>query len=549
MAADPQEIIRRQQELASLRSPWESQWQEVAELVRPVEAQFFGVNTPGRRVNTNTFDSAAAVAADNLAAGLWGSITNSANEWFQLKHAEDELNDVEEVKAWLGDVSKKMRNAFQARGGMFYARVIELYQDLVTFGIGNFYNEERVGERRILFQRVAMAESFPAENAELEIDTMHRRFRYTARQARQRWGDRLSDRVRDAAEKTPSREFEFIHAVYPREDYNPRAALSPQGKRFASCWIEVEGAKLLHEGGYRMFPFQVPRWARASSGVYGYGPALLALADIKMLNSMSKTTIIAAQKAADPPILAPDEASVKGIRTSPGAIMYGGIDPATGNRMFQPFISGARVEISLEMENQRRQAIKDAFLFALLMMSGAPDRTATEVLQQKEEQVRLMGPYLGRLQTELLDPLIDNVFDVMFRAGAFAPPPDVLLQYPGIRVEYVSPLARAQKAAEGAAIMRTLEAIGPLATVKPEIFDNIDGDQTARTLADSFGMSSKLLVDPRKVEQIRQQRAQLQQAQLVAQAAAPARDAATALKTLSDVGAAQRQAAEPGAAA
>lgn len=542
MAADPLEIICRQERLAAARAPFEAQWQEVAELVRPIEANFFGSPgslAVGRRLNQQTYDSTPAVAADNLAASLWGGITNSANEWFQLKHQDDALNEVEEVKTWLGDCGKTMRNAFAARGGMFYARVIEVYQDTVCFGHSNHYVEEQVGQRRIRFARRPVAECFAAENSDDEVDSNFRKFSYTARQAVQRWGARVSQKVAETAAKDPDRSFEFIHAVYPREDYKPGASLAPEGKRFASCWVELEGKKLLAESGYAMFPYQVPRWSRAATGTYGYGPAMLALADMKTLQAQNKTSLIAAQKAADPPILAPDEFAARGVRTSPGGYMYGGMD-SMGNQLLKPFISGARVEITLEMLEQRRQAIKDAFLFSLLMLVGMPNRTATEVLAQQEEKIRLMGPYLGRLQAELLDPLIDLVFDIMFRAGAFPPPPEILLQYPGIRIDYVSPLARAQKAAEGASIVRTLEASAPIGAIKPEIYDNLDGDKTFRTLADAFGMSSKLLVDPRTVAKIRQQRQQMQQMQLAAQMAQPAQQAAGAVKALADAGASAR---------
>ena len=46
---------------------------------------------------------------------------------------------------------------------------------------------------------------------------------------------------------------------------------------------------------------------KASGEVYGRGLGEAVLADVKMLNRMDRTTIRAAEKMADPPLLAPPE--------------------------------------------------------------------------------------------------------------------------------------------------------------------------------------------------------------------------------------------------
>jgi hypothetical protein len=67
------------------------------------------------------------------------------------------------------------------------------------------------------------------------------------------------------------------------------------------------------------------------------------------------------------------------------------------------------------MEEQRRGAIRDAFYVNQLMMQSGPQMTATEVVQRNEEKMRLLGPVLGRLQSELLRPLIDRTFAILLR--------------------------------------------------------------------------------------------------------------------------------------
>ena len=531
----PDTLIRRQESLAADRGVWEQHWQEVAELVRPMRAEFTGRVTPGSKRTDKIYDATAGVAADNLASGLWGLATNGGTEWFALRHQDDAINSDSEVASWLDDCTKRMRAVFNANGQQFYAQADEFIGDLVSFGTAVYYEDELPGQNRIRFCTRHLAECFVAENENDQIDTMYRRFEFTARQAVRKWGDKVPADIRRAAEKEPDRKFPFLHAVFPRDDYDARAVLSARGKRFVSVYVAIEGKAVLAEGGYYEFPYQVARWSKASRGLYGDSPAMLALPDIKMLNQMSKTTLIGAQKQVDPPILAPDEGVLRGIRTAPGQPIYGAIDQQ-GRVLVQPFQTGGKINLGFQLEEQRRTAIREAFFYSLMMLAGGPPgspsyRTAYEVMVQNEERMRVMGPQLARLQSEFLDPLITRVFAIMFRANAFAPPPPIMAQYPGLDIEYVSPLARAQKAQRGGATVRAIQAVMPLAQTDPGVMDNFDTDFIVRDLADAYGMPAKGLRDPREVAKVRQQRVQSQNMLTAAQNAAPV---AGAIKSLAD---------------
>jgi hypothetical protein len=494
------DLIRRQEALAGERATLDTLWQEIAELMKPLRADFTFQRVPGDKRTQKVFDATAGLAADNLAAGLWGMITNAANDWFTLRSDLPESEEAQETKEWLDDVTRRMQGAFAANGQRFYARVLELYADLVTFGTGVFYSEEDAATGRVHYSCRHLAECFIAENERDEVDTVFRRFSFTARQAHKRWGDKCHASLLRALEKEPDRRFSFLHAVMPREDV-AQGRFDRAGMAFASFYIDVENRLLLSEGGYHDFPYQVPRWSTASRGLYGDSPAMLALPDVKMLNAMSKTTIVAAQKAVDPPLLAVDEVAVRGLRTHPGGIIYGGLDE-NGRRRYEPLHGNGNVGLGLELEEQRREAVRQAFYFSLLQMVQQPNQTATEVLARQEEKLRLMGPHLGRIQAEFLDPLIRRQFGIMRRANLLPAPPKQLRQH-GIRIEYVSPLARAQRAGEGAAIVRALESLAPLGAIKPEIYDNIDSDAAARLLAQSFGVPNNLLRTPAAVKKLR----------------------------------------------
>ncbi|MEY3811700.1 MAG: Pelagibacter phage [Pseudomonadota bacterium] len=236
---------------------------------------------------------------------------------------------------------------------------------------------------------------------------------------------------------------------------------------------------------------------------------MTALPDVKMLNEMSKTTIKAAQKQVDPPLLVPDDGFILPVRTVPGGLNF--YRAGTRDRI-EPLNIGANNPLGLNMEEQRRNAIRDTFYVNQLMMQSGPQMTATEVVQRNEEKMRLLGPVLGRLQSELLRPLIDRTFAILLRKKLFKPAPDFLSGV-DIQIEYVSPLAKAQRSSELQSIMRAIEIFGSLAQVSP-VFDHINIDNLVTHLADIVGVPAKVLNSKAEVNAIRQQKQQQQDQQM-----------------------------------
>lgn len=541
MASDSRadDLTKRYTGLKSKRAVLETHWQEVTDYMAPWRTDFIRATTPGQKRGQFLLDGTAMLASANLGAGLWGMLTNSAQQWFTLRSQIDELNDDYQVKQWLSDAEAAKRNEFASNGQAFYNKISEFYLDLVIYGTAIFYVEELPGGE-ILFSNRSLFECVIDENAKEQVDTVIRSFKLTARQALQKWPKDVSEKIRKAAQSEPDKEFDFLHAVLPREDFLP-GRFDVKGKPVASLYIEMEERKVVEEKGYRIFPFPVCRWSRIANTPYGAGPGMYALPDAKMLQVMSGTALDAAEMSAKPMILAPDEMGFRGIRQRPGEIIYGGMN-AQGQRMYDLMQNGANHGLTETMLERVRIAIREAFHASLLMMVDRANMTATEVIQREQEKMRLLGPHMGRVTTELHDPLMDIVFDIMARNGRFPEPPDVLKQYPDLKVEYVSPMARAQRSSEAMAIDRTLQSITPLIQVNPEVLDNFDIDEMARTYADINGVPAKVMKDPKAVQQSREQRAQAQQAQ---QSAAVMPEMAGAMKdmALTEKAAAEAQAA------
>jgi hypothetical protein len=200
--------------------------------------------------------------------------------------------------------------------------------------------------------------------------------------------------------------------------------------------------------------------------------------------------------------------------------------------------TGARVDIGMDMMEQRRRVINDAFLITLFqILVETPSMTATEVLQRSQEKGALLAPTVGRQQSETLGPLIEREIAILARQGLLPPLPDILLEAEGeYDIEYVSPLSRAMKAEEGVGILRTLEMVQPIAAVDPGVMDNFDGDVITRLLADTNGAPTKILRSQDQIAALRDQRAQQQALQSGLAAAPQAADAALKVAQIADMG-------------
>jgi hypothetical protein len=522
-------LLSRYEKLEGQRQNWETHWQEVADYMQPRKADVTKQRARGDKRMEQVFDSSPIQAVELLSASLHGMMTNPSTPWFTLRFKDEDIDNEDEAKIWLESATEVMYTAFNRSN--FQQEIFELYHDLITFGTAAMFIEED-DEDIIKFSTRHINEVFIAENDKGRIDTIYRRFNISARAAMQKFGEAVSSDVQSAFKKDPYKEVEILHAVYPRSDFNPNKK-DKKNMPFESVYIEFKNGNELSVSGFREFPFVVPRYLKASNEIYGRSPAMTALPDVKMLNEMCKTTIKAAQKQVDPPLLVPDDGFLLPVRTVPGGLNF--YRSGTRDRI-EPLNIGANNPLGLNMEEQRRDAIRAVFYVNQLQLQQGPQMTATEVIQRNEEKMRLLGPVLGRLQSELLKPLIDRVFAILLRNNMLPQAPE-FLSGRDIEIEYVSPLAKAQKSTELQSIMRAIEILGSLANVAP-VFDYVNFDNLVKHLADIVGMPQKLLKSQNEVnaqrQQAAQQQEQMQQMQQLQQAAKAGGDIAPLAKALPD---------------
>ena len=499
------EHVKRFDYLKSRRDNWDTHYQELADYMLPRKADIVKKRSRGEKRMELIYDGTALQSIDLMAAFLHGMLTSGASPWFHLDVKDEMINRDDDVREWLQDTSMRMMQAFQRSN--FETEVHEAYVDLVVFGTACMFCE--MDRKNLRFSTRHISEYYVQEDQYGMVNTVYRLYKMTANQAVDRFGlERVGDFIRKKHEKNGDEEVEILHAVMPRTD---RDVTSPDNLNmpFMSVYVCKATGMEISQGGFEELPYVVPRFLKATGEVMGRSPAMTALPDVKMLNLMSKTIIQAAQKQIDPPLLVPDDGFLLPIRTQPGGLNFfrsGSRDTIT------PLNTGANIPIGLNMEEQRRAAIRQAFYVDQILTAGSPQMTATEVIQRQEERMRVIGPVLGRLMNEMLRPLIDRVFALMLRNDLLAPAPEIL-QGRDIDIEYVSPLARAQKSSSLNNTMRALEILLPLAQSLP-VGDHLDPDGLVRHVTDSLGVPKSTLRTQREVNDTREARAQAEAEQL-----------------------------------
>lgn len=497
MSPTPQQLILHCNRLKAERAAVERQWREIAAYMRPQHLPALLGESSGPRRSVLLLDSTARLAVEGFAAGIYGMMTNPANRWFALKLADEELNGFDPVRDWLYEAETRLLASFGPQASRFYAVLPALFADLACFGTAVFYSGEIPGTGRFNDSVRPLTECLVAENAHGDIDTVYRRFTLTPRQAVDMFGAGVSARVRKAAEANALDRVAFLHAVLPNAD-PAQAATRP----FTSVYVEEDNAAIVGQGSYFEMPYQVPRWSQAAGEAYGRGIGDQVLPDVRLLVRMEETVLRAAELMADPPMAVPDKGLARGAHTRPGGITYGALDH-DGQLRIKPIYTGANPSMAVELIEQRRQAVRDAFQVSLMQLSGSPNMTATEFMARHEEKLRLLGPNLGRIQSEFLSPLIQRRFGLMLRAGRLPDPP-AEIRGQELRVEYVSPLARAQMASEAQAVGRLYDSISPVAAVSPAVVDNIDHDEAVQVLGRGWAVPARIMRGADQVRALRQ---------------------------------------------
>lgn len=501
MPAHAENILAKFNTLRSRHMEWEERWQDISDFLIPRHGEFTGARRRGQNIQEQIFDKTGQRALQKAAAGLFSRASNPSTQWFFMGVDDPALiEDDPEAQEHLITIQRRMASVINKQ---LSNNLFQVYKVVLSLGTTALFIEE--DSLKILKGVVfPLKDIFIAENHMGEVDTVYRRFEMTARQATQKWDiEKLSPDIRKAAVDTPEKVFSFIHVVMPRAD----AIKDKKGNLnmpFASIWMQLGNKTILEEGGYNEMPYMVPRIDLVDGETYGRGPGDEALEDIKTVNAMVALILDAANMSIRPPMDVPDNAYITPFRLTPAALNY---NQEPGQKASPITTFTGDINITFNILEERRAAIRESFFNDQLTLLNQPNMTATEVLERVNQNMFLLGPWLTRLEKELFEPMIDRVFGIMQRKGMFPPVPESLSNQE-LRIIYDSPLARAQRNQDVAAIDDMTLYAANASQLNGGVLDNFDFDKMARRRSEIKGLPLDLLFSPDEVGETRELQAQ-----------------------------------------
>jgi len=428
------------------------------------------------------YDATAADAAEQLAASLLAELTPPWSRWFGLAPARPLADSPEGLAA--AAALEHAADTLQAHldRSNFAVEMAQAFLDLVITGTGVLMVEEApIGEASALrFGAVPTRTAVLEEGPDGRLSHVFRVARLTAAQLRDRFPQaELPPELVQAAEDDAPAPHELLEAIWPENGQVRYAALMPDGG----------GApRLLHSGRFVESPCIAFRWLKVPGETYGRGPVMKALPDIRTANKVVELVLKNASIAATGIWQAEDDGVLNPatIQLVPGAI----IPKAPGSAGLTPLAAPGNFDVSQLVLQDLRARIRTALLVDQLAPMQTPNVTATAVLEHSAQTARLLGATYGRLQTELLTPLITRVLAILRRRGEIPP---IHLDGREVVLRYASPLARVQGRADAANTLLFLQAVG---SIGGSAAAQIDAVAATRWLARTLGAPAEVLVPP-----------------------------------------------------
>lgn len=525
-----QRLLKRKTALWNERSSWISHYREISDYILPRSGRYFESDrNRGDKRHNNIYDSTGTRALRVLAAGMMAGMTSPARPWFRLATPDPDLMQYDPVKLWLNKCAQIMREIY-ARSNT-YRSLHMLYEELGAFGTAVTIIRPDFNDV-IRHYPLTCGEYAIASSARGEVNTIYREVPMTIAQVVEQFGlDNVSKNVKNQYDRNNLDQWiTVMHAIEPRKEkdreYGKRDA---KNMPFKSCYFELagEGDELLSESGYKEFPALAPRWSVSGGDIYGNGPAMEALGDIRQLQHEQLRKAQGIDYQTKPPLQMPLSMKNSEYDSLPGGVAW--IDPSSPNgeikTQFQVNLNLQHLLMDIQDVRERINGTFYADLFLMMANDTRSGITATEVAERHEEKLLMLGPVLERLHNEMLSPMIEVTFAQMLEAG-IAPPPPKELQGMDLNIEFVSTLAQAQRAIGVGSVDRLLGTVGSVAQMKPEVLDKVNADEIVDMYADMLGVDPRLIVGDEQVAIIRQERAAQQQQAMAAQKMAAMTDAA-----------------------
>ena len=486
---------------------WHDQLTDAYEYFLP-QRNLFNTENTGQKKMDRIFDATSLIAIQQGASKLQENIAPIWSRWAAFQPTDEIVRLVEtgefdvseeDIRANLDEQCDLVFDYINRSN--FHTQFYEAALDLLV-GTATMKIEETDDETNpICFNTIPQKGIAFEEGPYGTVETHWRRFEVKARLLERMWrGFEASQKIRNMIENSPNTEVRVSEGV----------VFDPKSKRYYGClWVADENQFSWTEDFGESSPWVTGRYTKVAGEIRGRGPAMQSLPDVRSLNKAKEFVL---QKAAID-LAGMYTATDDGVTNpynmviAPGVVIPVGSNN-TNNPSIQRLDTGSNLALAQFEIVELQNAIKLA-MFNDLRDPAGPVRSATEVAIESRELAKRIGSAFGRLQTEVLIPILKRVVAILTRRGLIVP---IELEGRDVKVKFTSPLARAQDGEDLMAVQQAVQFV--LNTSGPEqvqIAYKIEDFGT--WVAEKTGMPSELVRSDMDKQRIAQAGAEAQMMQ------------------------------------
>lgn len=514
---NPRQLREQADQLFAKRGSLMMLWQEQAEQFYPERADFTITRTIGEDFAAHLTTSFPLICRRDLGDQIGQMLRPTQKPWFHIITADPRLKN-NATKRWLQWAEGVQYRAMYDRQAQFARATKEGDHDFAAFGQCVLSVELNRFRSSMLFRCWHLRDVVWRENQDGEIDFVARRWKVALIDLITLFPKaELDPKLRERARKTPYDEIVVLHIVCTAELWDGDA----RGKKRVSIFYDCEYDRVIEEVPIHHRVYIIPRWQTVSGSQYAFSPATVAaLPEGRLLQAMTLTLLDAGEKSTNPPLIATKDVVKSDMQMFPGGVTWidAEYDERLGDALRALNIDTKGLPINLELVQDSRQVLQQCFYLNRLRAfnpGSDPEMTAFQAGQLVQEYIRNALPLFEPMEADYNGQICEEVFDILYRNGAFGSPQDMPQELKNADVEfrYESPLHDVIAAAKGTKFLEFKQIVAEAVALDPSCAHIPDAPTILRDVADGIRVPATWLRDEVAVEEAMAANAQAQEQQ------------------------------------
>jgi len=554
-------LIERRQVMKTAKEIWNHQYQILGKYIYTKKQQFQIEIEEGAFLNDGLVNDSTAVRANSaMASAIMGALWKSGNRTFRVRRPKN-IPDNELNNEYYAEVNQRIADAMEAPKAGFETAFHEEISEEGAFGTGCIALFQGDYETPLSFKSWSIEKLYIDEGPDGYVNAVYYDEKMSIADLAEAYGkDKLPEALRKKYESVKGRtEKEILTVAIEPRPVAERKGSGVFGMPYASYHFLKKHKTLLLESGFVSLPARVGRWYKLANETYGRSPGMDALPAIMQINALKESFLVGVEKKVEPPLFILDDGSLGAgtVDTSARGLSVFNSMGRTNNQnpVGTIFDIGELNSVAAAIAETKEEILQHFLIDRLYDLNNKTRMTLGEAEMRYQIRSDALSSIYARYTAEILNPLIERAFSIMFDMGLLgiteddfaqeavliangidpiAIPPDVAEAIVANKriyeVDYISPAANVMREEEYRGIIATSNNAMQLQGAGADAMTKIDTDRILEHTARLSGAPMDIILADDVVKDIRTARQEQQeamvQAELSAQMAKAGKDAA-----------------------